>query len=209
MNIQKLKIMPCPVNAGRHPYPDHRWIATEDTVTEPSENTDQEQWTLESGSLIAEMRDVDPAYARLFAAAPELLAALEDMLGYADARNCDPKARTVNMKFSRPTLEMWQEKARAAIQKADSAPIEGSDEIMIALSEYREIEERWKNLAKEYQDLERERNKYRDALKYISTWRKEAHDYDADMGHPARDFDDETVSEIEAYAIAELSKEQK
>ena len=50
----------------------------------------------------------------------ELAEALGEMLGYADARNCDPRARTVNMKFSRPTLEMWQNKARDILTRLDA-----------------------------------------------------------------------------------------
>ena len=49
----------------------------------------------------------------------ELLEALRWMLGVAEARNCDPRARTVNLKFTRLTLNMWQEKARAAIAEAE------------------------------------------------------------------------------------------
>lgn len=32
----------------------------------------------------------------------------------AEARDTDPKARTVNLKFSRATLRMWVERAKAA-----------------------------------------------------------------------------------------------
>ena len=88
MNIHKLKIMPCPVNAGRHPYHDHRWIATEDAETEWNGN-DPEEWMLASGRLIAEMRDVDPVYARLFTAAPELLELLDYALRFPTATTCN------------------------------------------------------------------------------------------------------------------------
>ena len=56
----------------------------------------------------------------LLAAAPALLEPLKWMLEVADARNCNPKVRTVNLKFSRLTLEMWQERARTAIATAHS-----------------------------------------------------------------------------------------
>lgn len=49
----------------------------------------------------------------------ELISALREMLEYAEARNTDKRARTVNLKFSRLTLEMWMEKARAALSKAE------------------------------------------------------------------------------------------
>lgn len=43
---------------------------------------------------------------------------LQWMLEIAEARNCDPKARTVNLKFTRATLNMWQEAARTALANA-------------------------------------------------------------------------------------------
>ena len=51
----------------------------------------------------------------LLASPLDLLEPLKRMLEVADARNCDPKKRTLNLKFSRLTLKMWQEQARAAI----------------------------------------------------------------------------------------------
>lgn len=39
-----------------------------------------------------------------------------------------------------------------------------------------------------------------EALKRLSRWRNEAHEYDEDMGHEMRDFDVETVVMMEAYA---------
>lgn len=49
-----------------------------------------------------------------------LTSALREMLKYAEARNADKRARTVHLKFSRLTLEMWMEKARAALSKAET-----------------------------------------------------------------------------------------
>lgn len=52
---------------------------------------------------------------------------LEDEMGYdvdsllkwmaevAAARNCDPRARTVNLKFSKATLDMWQDRVSNAL----------------------------------------------------------------------------------------------
>lgn len=45
------------------------------------------------------------------------------ILESAEARNSDPKARTVTMKFSRLTLEMWMERARAALAAAPIEPV--------------------------------------------------------------------------------------
>lgn len=71
------KVLPCPVNAGRHPLHDQRWVATADAVVEFGH--DPRSWGLESGSLICEMRDGHLGNAPLIAAAPDLLAALADM----------------------------------------------------------------------------------------------------------------------------------
>lgn len=67
------KVLPCPVNAGRHPLHDQRWVATADAVVEFGH--DPRSWGLESGSLICEMRDGHLGNAPLIAAAPELLEA--------------------------------------------------------------------------------------------------------------------------------------
>jgi hypothetical protein len=76
MNFPKLKVMADPVDAGRHPYHDSRWIVTEDAIVEWNDRNPHD-WALEHGSLICMMRDVDPKWAKLLASAPELLAMLE------------------------------------------------------------------------------------------------------------------------------------
>lgn len=42
--------------------------------------------------------------------------------------------------------------------------------------------------------------KLREALSEISRWRKDCHEYDADMGHPLRDMDEGEIEAIEKYA---------
>lgn len=72
------KVLPCPDHAGKHPFHDHRWIATADAEVE--RGNDPRSWGLFTGSLICQMRDCPDsmmANARLIAAAPELLAALK------------------------------------------------------------------------------------------------------------------------------------
>lgn len=59
---------------------------------------------------------------RLAAATRELADALRWMLDVAEARNGDPHARTVTLKFARHTLTMWQDKAQRALEYADNAP---------------------------------------------------------------------------------------
>jgi hypothetical protein len=71
--MNRLKILPDPKKAGLHEYHNHRWIASEDAEVELAGFEPDQEWYLSKGFLVAEMRDIDPKYARLFAAAPELL----------------------------------------------------------------------------------------------------------------------------------------
>ena len=48
----------------------------------------------------------------------KLREALRWILECAEARNTDKKARTVNLLFSRLTLDMWQERAHEALQQS-------------------------------------------------------------------------------------------
>jgi|688.fasta_scaffold81446_8 hypothetical protein len=77
------KVMPCPVHGGRHPLHDQRWIATAETQIEFGATP--EDWRCETGSLICEMRDGEPANARLIAASPCLLSALERLANAVDS----------------------------------------------------------------------------------------------------------------------------
>lgn len=47
------------------------------------------------------------------------------------------------------------------------------------------------------------------ALEMIASWRTSAHEYDDDVGYPRRDFDEETVTEMEGFAKSALAKERK
>lgn len=70
--LERWKVMPCPMHAGKHPFHDRRWIATEDAEVEFGH--DPRSWKLSSGSLICEMRDGPPENAPMVAASPALLA---------------------------------------------------------------------------------------------------------------------------------------
>ena len=106
MNLPTLKVMACPVNAGRHPYHDSRWIVTSDSEVEW--NANETEWRLKDGSLICEMRDCQnqEQLARLFSSAPELLEALEALLEQADLGEVDEDTKLI------------VEQARASIRKA-------------------------------------------------------------------------------------------
>lgn len=71
-------------------------------------------------------RDLDEAQQaqveHLAADMRELADALRWMLDVAEARNYDPRARTVTLKFARHTLTMWQENAQRALERVDRAP---------------------------------------------------------------------------------------
>lgn len=73
--------MPCPTHKGKHPCHDARWITTANAqVGRGAYGTND--WHLEEGDLICMMRDhiaAPMANARLIAAAPDLLAALQDI----------------------------------------------------------------------------------------------------------------------------------
>lgn len=75
------KVVPCPVNAGRHPYHDQRWIMTADAEVEMCEPNDWPgEWRLNRGTLVCQLRDVRPGTGALLAAAPELLEALDGIM---------------------------------------------------------------------------------------------------------------------------------
>ena len=102
------KVMACPIHAGKHPYHDQRWIATEDVEPELDEmGTD---WHSDTGSLICEMRDGEMGNAPLIAAAPELLEAL---------LNCEAIMSAIECGHMKPLgFSTVLEEARAAIAKA-------------------------------------------------------------------------------------------
>ncbi len=107
------KVMADPKNEGKHPFHDSRFIATANAFVEHSRYTDE--WTLERGSLICEMRDGPTANARLISAAPELLAALQATVAQFDFTVAAmAKGQTVSIS----SLQNCSAAARAAIAKA-------------------------------------------------------------------------------------------
>lgn len=106
------RIMACPDLAGKHPFHDHRWIATADAEVEYDCNP--ANWRLPSGSLICEMRDGPTANAHLIAAAPEMLYALKRIVEEYVKRSETGVPEDG---------EMWWalRHARAAIAKAEGA----------------------------------------------------------------------------------------
>lgn len=107
MLTESWKVVPCPIHHGKHPCHDTRWVMTADAEVEMSEYVPND-WALTSGSIICQMRDGDPRYAHLVAAAPELLAALEMALESLDAVDV-------------PQEWDCRSKVRAAIAKASAS----------------------------------------------------------------------------------------
>ena len=125
----KFKILADPIWGGRglSELHDNRWIVTDDAEVEWDANVPDDHdpgvltndWYLVKGSLIAQMRDVNPKYATLLAAAPELLDALKSLAAWTNNDPCFCDA----WKFASGRPEKHQhsidcDKARAAITKA-------------------------------------------------------------------------------------------
>jgi hypothetical protein len=103
--LPRLKVMACPMYAGKHPLHDSRYIVTDNATIEW--NLDETEWAIDVGSLIADMRDSQhqSRYARMFAASPDMLDALEGVVSIDDiSKDVDIKAMI--------------ESAKAAIRKA-------------------------------------------------------------------------------------------
>ena len=87
-----LKVMADPVNEGYHPFHDSRFIATADATVEWSPHVEND-WSLETGSLICNMRDVDPANAALLVhywnTYAELRVALEELCHFIETTGPD------------------------------------------------------------------------------------------------------------------------
>jgi hypothetical protein len=99
------KIMADPINKGFHEYHDNRWIVSGDAKAEMCEYNEND-WSLSKGRLICCLRDGQTAEnARLIAAAPELLEALENIM---------TSAKLNGVKFS----DYLTDQAFAAIAKA-------------------------------------------------------------------------------------------
>lgn len=112
------KVMPCPVNFGKHALHDYRWIATAEATVEYGH--DPRSWAVENGSLICEMRDGPVANARLIAAAPELLAALRRLALQVESITAHEAGPTRDELLERLHIghDAGLREARAAIAKA-------------------------------------------------------------------------------------------
>lgn len=105
-----------PQHKGKHPFHDNRWVMTEDAEIEHDNNSDE--WTLARGSIICMMRDhvsSPDANAKLVAAAPELLAVLQNEL---EMINFLVKALSLKQTISISSLQNCAAKIQNAIRKA-------------------------------------------------------------------------------------------
>lgn len=124
------KVMPCPQHHGKHPFHDHRWIATADAVVEFGH--DPRSWGVENGSLICEMRDGPPANAHLIAAAPDMAQACRLLMRAEDMQQGARGGATMG------AISTAIDAARLALRKVDViAPDESRKPVDLALCDPR------------------------------------------------------------------------
>ncbi len=83
--LPALIVLADPEHKGKHPCHDSRYVATADATWDDGVNLDENEdpiWIIEKGSIVAEMTDCEhqAQFARLFAKAPEMLAALRRLM---------------------------------------------------------------------------------------------------------------------------------
>ncbi len=105
------KVIPCPEHGGKHTFHDHRYIVTADAEVEVDRDG---TWRLTKGEIICVMRDGPPENAHLAAAAPRLLAALEDAAPMLFHLANGQRTTELDVKMAAIAFEQ----ARAAIAKA-------------------------------------------------------------------------------------------
>jgi len=111
--LPPLQVLADPYWAGRHPYHDSRFITTADGVFEgPDDGPEHYEFT--GTQIVAQMRDCQhqAEYAELFAAAPDLLAALESFLRAPSIGSSGPGSVVIEVQ------DFTLKAARAAIAKA-------------------------------------------------------------------------------------------
>ncbi len=70
--LEKMKVVACPINKGKHPLHDSRYIMTEDAEVQYSPNW-RDDWYLSQGSIVCKMTDIEnqAKLAQAMAAAPK------------------------------------------------------------------------------------------------------------------------------------------
>ena len=108
--MKLLKVLPDPRFIGGHPYHQNRFIVTEDCVLVVQPSSVGDSWVADTGKVVSSMMDTDEQaqYARLFAAAPDLFAVLEQILNCCELNTDDLTDNAKNLCLD----------ARAAINKA-------------------------------------------------------------------------------------------
>lgn len=121
------KILSDPILGEKHTFHETRWITTANADVELSE--DMKHWQLSEGQIICQMRDGPRANALLVAAAPDLLAALENIVGlWADSDQTNGLAQIMaNDALAALTKAKALSKAESTLSSLQTSPWGGPD----------------------------------------------------------------------------------
>lgn len=125
MNFPKLIVQADPIHAGKHPYHDNRFITTNHRLELEVDNTGETDIRFVEGDgeqmIVAKMTDCQnqAEFARLFAAAPELLEALNLLF-----EHCEMVHRHWGEGCNRKEADEAIKLARQAIAKAEGKAVE-------------------------------------------------------------------------------------
>jgi hypothetical protein len=107
----------------------------------------------------------------------------------------------------------WAEVSESNYQRAKSAEAKLADTAIRYKKRCEVLEERWEAACQDAREAEVYAGKLEaklaravEALEIVSNYRKKCHDYDDDIGHDLRTFEEEDIERIEALARATLAE---